>query len=115
MWLQLLLVLLAVLFALHCYIRKSRIGYYVEKMPGPPAYPLIGNLLSFMVPFGTVYSSVWYSSYINRENEFQTISTQTLKIRVIRKVNSNLAYAITAFFTDYLIHELAKSRRLILQ
>lgn len=56
MWLQILLILLVVLFACHYYVRGGRIGHYVDKMPGPTAYPLIGNLISFMVPYGIVSS-----------------------------------------------------------
>ncbi|XP_058800775.1 cytochrome P450 4C1-like [Phymastichus coffea] len=51
-----LLSVVVVLCSFHYYIRYRRIGKYVSKLPGPRAWPLIGNLLTFLVP----QDQLWY-------------------------------------------------------
>lgn len=44
----LFIVLTIILTAIHCFLKYSRKGRYLDKVPGPYAYPIIGNAPQFM-------------------------------------------------------------------
>ncbi|XP_015127506.1 cytochrome P450 4C1 [Diachasma alloeum] len=45
----------AILLAINVYLHRSRIGRYVDEIPGPKGFPIIGNLLDFIVPADEVF------------------------------------------------------------
>ncbi|XP_015127504.1 cytochrome P450 4C1 [Diachasma alloeum] len=45
----LVLIPVAILVLINVCLHRTRIGQYVDKIPGPKGYPIIGNLLDFMV------------------------------------------------------------------
>ena len=60
---MLLLILLGIILtlcAVHYYVRGGRIGKYIDKIPGPPCWPFVGNLPAFMVPYGIVYKNITF-------------------------------------------------------
>lgn len=55
MFFSILLGLIFLLFLLHCIIRYGRIGRILNSIPGPKEFPIIGNLIHFMVDNGKLY------------------------------------------------------------
>ncbi|KAL2719308.1 cytochrome P450 4C1-like isoform X1 [Vespula squamosa] len=59
MLLTILLSLLLLLFILHCFIRYSRVGRILHHIPGPKAYPIIGNMYHFQVDNEHILEKFW--------------------------------------------------------
>ncbi|KAL2740988.1 cytochrome P450 4C1-like isoform X1 [Vespula squamosa] len=47
------------LFLLHYFVRCQRAGRIVSKIPGPKAYPIVGNLLRFQVDNEHLLEKIW--------------------------------------------------------
>ena len=47
-----LVIILAILYATHLYIRRGNRGKYLDRIPGPPGWPILGNILRLMVTPG---------------------------------------------------------------
>lgn len=52
MFFTILLGFLTLLFVLHCFVRYGRVGKISNQIPGPKAYPIIGNLYHFQLDNG---------------------------------------------------------------
>ncbi|KAL2723978.1 cytochrome P450 4C1-like [Vespula squamosa] len=59
MFFTILLGSILLLYLLHCFVRYSRIGRIVTKIPGPTSFPIIGNLLTFQVPDEDLLEKLW--------------------------------------------------------
>ncbi|XP_014204295.1 cytochrome P450 4C1-like [Copidosoma floridanum] len=51
-----LLTLALTLFILEIYLRYRRIGRYIRKIPGPTGYPIIGNVLLYLIPHDKLWN-----------------------------------------------------------
>lgn len=54
MLLETIIIVIVTFSAIHLYLRGFRIAKYIDKIPGPPAWPIIGNSLTFMVSEGKI-------------------------------------------------------------
>ncbi|NP_001165987.1 cytochrome P450 4AB6 isoform X1 [Nasonia vitripennis] len=50
MLIETIVVICMLLYAFHHYTRNDRIGRYVNKIPGPPTWPIVGNLPALSAP-----------------------------------------------------------------
>ncbi|KAL2723975.1 cytochrome P450 4C1-like [Vespula squamosa] len=62
MFLTVLLVLILLLFVLHCFIRYGRMGRILNRIPGPKAHPIIGNIYHFQVDNEHLLQKLWESN-----------------------------------------------------
>lgn len=51
----LVVVLIAIVTAFHCSVKYGRKGRYTDKIPGPVAFPIIGNAPQFIGSPSNVY------------------------------------------------------------
>lgn len=49
MLLEFIIIITLALIIFHFYISGVRVRKYINKIPGPAAWPIIGNALTFMV------------------------------------------------------------------
>ncbi|XP_015606168.1 cytochrome P450 4C1 [Cephus cinctus] len=56
--LSLLILIIILIVPYHLIVHKSGNGKLINKIPGPKAYPILGNLLAFVVPFEELWHVV---------------------------------------------------------
>ncbi|XP_047359785.1 cytochrome P450 4C1-like isoform X1 [Vespa velutina] len=85
MFLTISLCSIFILFLLHCFIRYGRVGRILHNIPGPSAYPIIGNIHHFL---------------IDNENNFAKLSALDAKFYPIYKLWSFWYWAVSLLHPD---------------